>query len=194
MYTASVHPFSPTLIHNNRYHCLKMAITTRRKQRSTCLFSPKSSIPDSFLSAGSHDHGDRPRSLHLAQLSLCKDICSHLSRRPRDHSQIDRGASAAEYIVEWSLRTCHRRQRIWKVDKSCNMPLGELIISSREAGSDYLQLRGICPGAQDAVLERFWKHLECVFEIMMYDRVVAEEAKHRVSRQYSAGDTECLVS
>jgi len=69
--------------------------------------------------------------------------------------------------------------------------LGELIISSRETGSAYLQLRGICPGAQDAYL-KVLEALGVCFEIMMYDRVVAEEAKHRVSTQYPAGNKECL--
>lgn len=179
-----LHPLSCTLIHNKGYHCLKMAISTRRKQYSACMFSPKSSIPDSFLSVENHDHGDRPLSLHLAQLTLCNNICSYLPHRHRDHTQINGGASTVEYILECSRRTYHHYQRIRKVkvDKSCNMFLGDLIISSHEIGSVYFQLRGICPGAQAAVLQRFWKHLECVFEVVMYDRVVAEETKRRVSR------------
>jgi hypothetical protein len=74
------------------------------------------------------------------------------------------------------------------------MFLSDLINSSQKTGSDYTQLWRMCPRAQVAVFKKFWKHMECVFEVVTYNEIVADEAKHRVSRQCSAGDKESLVS
>jgi hypothetical protein len=115
-------------------------------------------IPDAWLK-GPIDHGDCPGNVHKAQLGLYYSI---ISRHPHLDLKL---LSASSYIISWSFMACtdNERLRLWPVIRHYE---GSVVNLFESADMEYL--RGVCPKAEEKLLEKLCLHLHIVSEVSMY--------------------------